>query len=297
MARENKQTRQERRFGKPERLADRIDFRGDRGPVVEASNVAEYYHDFMGRNQRLSFAEDRPCVVLPWPCCWIELYQKNLGCRVGWVLKNMDPEWMTVQGIGPGFLDDEDVSPLQYHPELAILGEMYLSTRRNPEKVWGPLVEVAVATNKKGELIANPCFKMDKKLEHSPIGIRFAQEALVPVLLAICFMHCKNTMLEVKEPDRQFNRERKKVGLKPFVRYHTINIEPMKRVLRTEGNIEMEGLKRAMHICRGHFATYSEEKPLFGRVAGTFWIPAHVRGSLHEGVVMSDYSVHGGPTP
>jgi hypothetical protein len=65
----------------------------------------------------------------------------------------------------------------------------------------------------------------------------------------------------------------------------------MKRILKTEGNIESEGLKRALHICRGHFSTYSEEKPLFGRVAGTFWIPAHTRGQIKEGVVISDYKV------
>jgi hypothetical protein len=61
--------------------------------------------------------------------------------------------------------------------------------------------------------------------------------------------------------------------------------------MRTEGRVETEGLKRALHICRGHFSHYSEEKPLFGRIAGTFWVPAHVRGSAKEGVIVSDYNV------
>jgi hypothetical protein len=112
-----------------------------------------------------------------------------------------------------------------------------------------------------------------------------------PALLAVSFMNCKKTTLEPIDPDPKLNRERRQAGLKPFLRYHTINIEPMKTVLRSEGNIETEGLKRALHICRGHFATYSEERPLFGRVAGTFWIPAHVRGSAKQGVVISDYDV------
>jgi hypothetical protein len=99
--------------------------------------------------------------------------------------------------------------------------------------------------------------------------------------------------LDAVEPDPHVNRERRRHGLKPFVRYHTINIEPMKKVLRTEGQIESQGLKRALHICRGHFSTYSEERPLFGKVAGTFWIPAHVRGEAKEGLVISDYRVKG----
>jgi hypothetical protein len=105
-------------------------------------------------------------------------------------------------------------------------------------------------------------------------------------------MNCKNVVVAPNEPDRHLNRERRKHGLKPFLRYHTINIEPMKRVLRTEGNIESVGLKRALHIVRGHFSTYTEEKPLFGKVAGTFWIPSHVRGSTEEGIVVSNYQVN-----
>jgi hypothetical protein len=76
-----------------------------------------------------------------------------------------------------------------------------------------------------------------------------------------------------------------------FLRYHTVDIEPMKRVLWSEGQIESVGLKRALNIVRGHFSTYSEERPLFGKVAGTFWIPCHVRGTVEEGVVASDYQV------
>jgi hypothetical protein len=111
------------------------------------------------------------------------------------------------------------------------------------------------------------------------------------VLLTLSFMHCKNVVLSEVSSDRLISNERRRVGLKPFVRYHTIDIDPMKRVLRIEGSSETAGLQRALHICRGHFSTYSEERPLFGRVAGTFWIPSHVRGSIKEGVVVSDYTV------
>jgi hypothetical protein len=117
-----------------------------------------------------------------------------------------------------------------------------------------------------------------------------------PLFLAVGFMNCKNVTIEPHDPDPAINRERRKAGRKPFVRYHTINIEPMKRVLRTEGQVDKVGLARALHIVRGHFATYTPEKPLFGRVAGTVWRPAHVRGSADEGIVVSDYEV-GSPKP
>lgn len=49
--------------------------------------------------------------------------------------------------------------------------------------------------------------------------------------------------------------------------------------------------KRALHICRGHFATYTEDKPLFGKYAGTFWVPQHMRGHRKNGVASKTYKV------
>jgi hypothetical protein len=46
-----------------------------------------------------------------------------------------------------------------------------------------------------------------------------------------------------------------------------------------------------LHICRGHFKTFTEEARLFGKYTGTYWWPAHVRGSVDEGVVEKDYRV------
>jgi hypothetical protein len=47
----------------------------------------------------------------------------------------------------------------------------------------------------------------------------------------------------------------------------------------------------ALHLVRGHFATYTEAAPLFGRQTGTFWRPAHTRGNAEHGVIEKDYEV------
>jgi hypothetical protein len=113
-----------------------------------------------------------------------------------------------------------------------------------------------------------------------------------PLLLAVSFMHCKNVALERVEPPAKLDRLHRKYCGRPLVRYHTITIDPMRHVLRRDGGSDTVGLKRALHICRGHFATY-DERPLFGRVTGTFWREAHVRGSAASGVVRKDYRVKG----
>lgn len=112
-----------------------------------------------------------------------------------------------------------------------------------------------------------------------------------PMLLAIAFMNCKNVKLIPHDPSLNVHRHKIKTHHKPRVRYHTLEISPMKEILRKEGDIEHNGLKMALHICRGHFKDYRAHG-LFGRNKGLYWWDSHVRGSLNEGVVIKDYKVN-----
>jgi len=107
-------------------------------------------------------------------------------------------------------------------------------------------------------------------------------------LLTMSFMHCKNVQLSEEKMTRQERRLRERKGFQ--TKYHVLQIDPMKEVLRKQGNIETNGLKKALHICRGHFKTYSE-KGLFGKHKGTFWVGQHVKGHKAEGQVTKDYRV------
>ena len=112
-----------------------------------------------------------------------------------------------------------------------------------------------------------------------------------PAKLAISFMHCKNVKSSEVLPSRQARRASERKG-EPTIRYHVLDILPMRTVLETEGGSGSVGLQRALHICRGHFSNYTEERPLFGKYAGRFWVPSHVRGSADAGVAMKDYRVN-----
>jgi hypothetical protein len=109
-----------------------------------------------------------------------------------------------------------------------------------------------------------------------------------PALFAISLMHCKN----VKKIPRGRGTTPGRRNHKPCkFTYKVLDIEPMKRVLRTEGQCETVGLKRALHICRGHFKDFSE-KGLFGKLHGVYWWDSQVRGNTENGVVFKDYRVH-----
>lgn len=115
---------------------------------------------------------------------------------------------------------------------------------------------------------------------------------LDPCLLAISLMHCKNVTLEPHEPPPAVDKAHQRRQGRPLVRYHTLMIEPMKRVLRSEGQMEKTGLKNALHICRAHFKDFREGGGLFGRHKGLYFWASQVRGSLEAGVVDKDYAVN-----
>lgn len=106
---------------------------------------------------------------------------------------------------------------------------------------------------------------------------------------AVQLTHCKNVELIDQPLTRQQRRMKERKG---GIFYKVLAIEPFKRQVRRETAVSGDGdIKRALHICRGHFVTYTEDKPLFGKYAGTFWKPMHIRGQRSAGVVVKDYEV------
>lgn len=114
---------------------------------------------------------------------------------------------------------------------------------------------------------------------------------LHPFLLAISFMHCKNVVMKTRHPDAKWKKKRQASG-KITSSYRTIEVGPIKRMLEAAKQPGESGIKMALHRCRGHFKTYTEEKPLLGRAVGTFFWDSHVRGTRQKGEVKSDYNVH-----
>ena len=116
-----------------------------------------------------------------------------------------------------------------------------------------------------------------------------------PVLMTFSFMNCKNVEIaDGPAPPHKIDRaHQKKFGI-PMRRYKVLKIDPSRsRRKRPHVEHDPDARKKAYHICRGHFAVY-DEKPLFGRIFGTFWVPQHARGAKSAGEVVKDYEVVGG---
>lgn len=122
---------------------------------------------------------------------------------------------------------------------------------------------------------------------------RFQEMFAFPFFLATSFMHCKNVeYIENDYPEPVKKKREKRYG-KSHKKYKTLKIKPMQKTLQKKGNVEKNGLKKALHICRGHFKDY-RENGLFGKYHDIYWWNSHVRGNKKAGEVEKDYEIEVG---
>lgn len=105
----------------------------------------------------------------------------------------------------------------------------------------------------------------------------------------ITFMNCKNVTVtdggKVHIPRTTSEKRRRP----PDVRYRTIVLPGTTGGNRGKGALTREEL--ALHKVRGHFKTFTPERPLMGKHVGTYWWGWQVRGAAEHGVNVNDYRV------
>ncbi len=270
-------------------------------PVLDAQTAVDYF--FMGTEQEeWHLREDFPCVAAPWPQSWIEFRIPNVSRSAGRIVP--------LPGrLVWGFLVEQR-SPdalLPYWPDhfqeayretearwiLSILayvesGHYRVEGRFTYRVALDPEGRVCEMPRRFAGSKGRPLIGM-QGLTNEEDG-KYGQALLNPLCFALSLMHCKNVVAEPVMPPAALSRAHERRTGRPLLRYHVLNVDPFKEVARSEG-AGTSGIKKALHICRGHFATYTEDKPLFGRLTGTFWKPQHLRGAVTHGVVAKDYRI------
>jgi len=105
----------------------------------------------------------------------------------------------------------------------------------------------------------------------------------------LSFLSCKNIRTKTVIPEDKKNLKRVRAGKPPFNSYHVLEIQSGKHV---EGGNKQNLWSNRVHFCRGHIRTYTEDKPLFGKITGNIWCPPHARGNKKNGIVHKDYSIN-----
>lgn len=289
-------------------------------PVIRADNIAAYYYAESGKD-RWDISRDFPILTPPFSDFVVEIDANQAKASMerrlrenrhgdSWEPVGMPKSWAVIVSA-----DEHDPSvPYDifrtYAPLLGVRWQVNALLVSWPAVPGGkPFIPGGnfYCLDSNGQIMLFPDGKVATQgrwlpnQEERPEGVSEERWAAAwaegfgmlirPALLAICFMHCKNVVQMVKRPEAFEVKRAQRKGYRPPITYRVLEIEPMKTVLRTEGRIAEVGLQRALHICRGHFADYTEGKGLFGKVHGRFWVPAHVRGSLKEGVALKDYAV------
>jgi len=250
-------------------------------PVIRIDNVSDYY--FTGTDQEnWDLHDDFPNLAPPFELAWFEhrmpkvIHSREKGDtrvdeltpkgRVGMLMFGTDRE-----NLGGEFPDN-----LRW----ALTFELFIDFFGDG-KIQGSGGSIHMGVDADGRLIDVPWMQTYCGMEHAEMMKNYITWTH-PALLAISFMHCKNvTVLDEAVPKPLAKKYHAKTGNWP-TKFKTLEIRPLKEILRREGRSESVGLIRAMHICRGHFRDYRQGKGLFGRLHQLVWMPQTVRGSKGE---------------
>lgn len=267
-------------------------------PVIAADSVAEMYYEYECQKEKTP-ADRFPSLNPPFNRFFVEFKgdYRVFGRQIGvmfWA-KEFESAEAAAADIATNPLWERIAPTWKECPQAAsetIRRIEFVSIIKNPDKSVTPLIhgEAYLFDDGTRAMLEMPMQMLGVTREVASAETRRTCDITIqPAFFAISFLHCRNVNLVESTPAPRLSKAFEKRNGKPLVRFHTLEIEAMKTILMNQGEMRKNGLSKAVHICRGHFAHYTPERPLFGRITGTVWKPAHVRGDAANGIVQKDY--------
>lgn len=248
-------------------------------PVIKCENVFDHilsYTPATDSEHCWDLEKEIPCALPPFPICFIESSR-----RYGDIEK-----WGAVVNL----INGSQINSV--YPQVALAEFYFYNSGLTGIGHLDSILRWDM--NELGKIQESSWFQ---KLPFDKTAEQELSSLVVTIWMTFAFMHCKNVTLTEHNPkDIKFKKPiRDSHGhLKKRIsqtKYYTLDIEPMKRILKSEGNIDEVGIQRALHICRGHFKDYSKGKGLFGKYKGLYWWGSTVRGSEEAGRIEKDYNI------
>jgi hypothetical protein len=107
-------------------------------------------------------------------------------------------------------------------------------------------------------------------------------------------LNCQNVVTKDVLPTEKLNQKRIRNGKLPLYSYKILEVVKGKPRTKNAGSVPWDYKSPEavrFHLCRGHFKTFTEERPLFGKYSGTFWWNPQSRGDRSKGAIEKEYSV------
>lgn len=255
---------------------------------IDIQNVYESLHSDNSPPLNVNLKTDLPTLAPPWPLAWFEYHsiERETKAKWGFLMQatECDPQSITAK---PSFLSFDETKKFKWIVSffffVELRGHRFLPVfvlRDALDAEGSSILGEEVAINWFGECEGGP-----------PEALSGIIPLIFPVWESIAFLHCKNVMLHEAEISKKLQKAREKRGVRPLFKFKILDILPMKKILQKEGSLDQNGLKKALHLCRGHFKDYSEGRGLFGKFKGLFWWDMHTKGDLSTGILSKEYRV------
>lgn len=124
--------------------------------------------------------------------------------------------------------------------------------------------------------------------------IQMYESMTLETLTMLDVLNTCNIIRKCKMPPTRINKKRIKHNHEPYDKYYILEVVKGVPKEKYQGEVSWDYKSPeevAFHMCRGHFKTYTEDAPLFGKYAGTFWWQPQARGKAENGTITKDYSV------
>lgn len=177
--------------------------------------------------------------------------------------------------------------------ETAIRERLTVAEAQGAEVLRGVVDELLAEADQ----LAEEADEIRRRQADIAAGRYYLLTAVLPALYAHSLLSCKNVETETVRPPEALSRRHAKRRGHGLTIYRTITIPGQQARTGHGGRIALGDGATALHLVRGHFKTYTPERPLLGRHVGRWYWQMQARGKAEHGQVVKDYRVEPETTP
>jgi hypothetical protein len=268
--------------------------------VFEISNISHYLqNDYVDEDGK---AREEALIVqhrLPYKECWFEfteksyfLADKNNEYRMisssAFVVEHSEEHIIEMTIFSENI---QDVCPLILTSIKLQLDENYYLIESQVNEIFRTMKIFPEEQYKLFGALNTPLKAIHTMRTPTSFELDQIKKMTANVILAMSFtmkfLNCKNVIM-IDNQDKKELKKRIRKGKKFYERWKTLQVTGIEISQDQKGH---QGNFNPLHICRGHFKTFTNEHPLFGRHTGTYWWSDQVRGKREIGIVEKDYSL------
>jgi len=120
------------------------------------------------------------------------------------------------------------------------------------------------------------------------LGRKILEYSAAILNMFLMILNCQNVITDTIHTYTN-KKKVKKINHSKGVTYKVLKFKLPKSSKRYEDQTDQQESVMPLHLCSGHWKTYTEERPLFGKVVGRWWWPSYMRGDKEIGEVKKDY--------